>query len=80
MTRTLLAPVLALSLAGFATAARAQGGDESMLQLLQSLQQVRTQMYAMARTDRSMMAGVKNLDRTIAMMKRHMHKSTRGRR
>ena len=80
MTRYLLAPVLALSLAGFATAARAQGGDESMNRLLESLQQVRTMMYDMARSDRSMMAGVRNIDRTIAMVKKHMHTSTRGRR
>ena len=74
MTRTLLASALALSLAGFAGTARAQGGDEGMLRLLESLQQVRTQMYAMARSDRSMMAGVQHIDRTIAMVRRHMHR------
>ena len=79
MTRYLLAPVLALSLAGFATAARAQGGDESMNRLLESLQQVRTMMYNMAQSDKSMMAGVKNIDKTIAMVQKKMKAPRRAR-
>ncbi len=79
MKRYVVASLLALSFAGCATVARAQG-REDLNQLLAMLEQARTQMMTMARSDRSMMAGVKNLDRTIAMMKRHMHKSTRGRR
>ncbi len=79
MTRYLLAPVLALSLAGFATAARAQGGDESMNRLLESLQQVRTMMYNMAQSDKSMMAGVRNIDKTIAMVQKKMKAPRRAR-
>jgi hypothetical protein len=77
MKRYVVASVLALSLAGFTTVARAQGGDESMNRLLESLQQVRTQMYTMAQSDRSMMAGVRYLDRTITMVKKHMAGSKR---
>jgi hypothetical protein len=77
MKRYVVASVLALSLAGFTTVARAQGGDESINRLLESLQQVRTQMYTMAQSDRSMMAGVRYLDRTIAMVKKHMAGSKR---
>ena len=71
MKRYVVASVLALSLAGFSTVARAQGGED-LNELLAALEQARAKMYAMARTDKSMMAGVKNLDKTIAMMKKRM--------
>ena len=71
MKRYVVASLLALSFAGFATVARAQG-REDLNQLLAMLEQARTQMMTMARSDRSMMAGVKNLDRTISMVKKHM--------
>ena len=77
MKHYVVTSVLALSLTSFATFAQAQGGDESMNRLLESLQQVRTMMYNMAQSDRSMMAGVKNIDKTIAMVKKHMAGSKR---
>ncbi len=72
MKRYVVASVLTLPLAVVATAAQAQGSREDLNQLLQALEQARAQMYTMARSDKSMMAGVKNLDRTIAMMKKRM--------
>lgn len=76
MKRYVVASLLALSLAGLATVARAQG-REDLNQLLAMLEQARTQMMTMARSDRSMMAGVKNLDRTISMVKKHMARPRR---
>jgi hypothetical protein len=72
MKRYVVASVLTLPLAVVATAAQAQGSREDLNQLLQALEQARAQMYTMARSDKSMMAGVKNLDRTITMMKKRM--------
>ena len=72
MKRYVVASVLTLPLAVVAAAAQAQGSREDLNQLLQALEQARAQMYTMARSDKSMMAGVKNLDRTIAMMKKRM--------
>jgi hypothetical protein len=72
MKRYVVASVLTLPLAVVAAAAQAQGSREDLNQLLQALEQARAQMYTMARSDKSMMAGVKNLDKTIAMMKKRM--------
>ncbi len=72
MKRYVVASVLTLPLAVAATVAQAQGSREDLNQLLQALEQARAQMYTMARSDKSMMAGVKNLDKTIAMMKKRM--------
>ena len=75
--RYVLASLLALSLTGIATFAKAQ--DDNYLRILNSLQQVRTMMYLMAKRDKSMMAGVRNIDRTIAMVRKKMQAAKRAR-
>ena len=75
--RYVLASLLALSLTGIATFAQAQ--DDNYLRILNSLQQVRTMMYLMAKRDKSMMAGVRNIDKTIAMVQKKMKAPRRAR-